>query len=71
MPVADESIRQVVLAPKSEHSRKPDEVQERIELLYPMPPDSRCSPAGVVLAGNRWDSRFRLQNRPLRSSLCP
>ena len=35
MPVADESIRQVVLAPKSEHSRKPDEVQDRIDLLYP------------------------------------
>jgi N6-adenosine-specific RNA methylase IME4 len=35
MPVADESVRQVVMAPKREHSRKPDEVQERIELLYP------------------------------------
>jgi N6-adenosine-specific RNA methylase IME4 len=35
LPLADESIRQVVLAPKREHSRKPDEVQERIELMYP------------------------------------
>lgn len=35
MPLADESIRQVVMAPKREHSRKPDEVFERIEALYP------------------------------------
>jgi|ERR1035437_82492 N6-adenosine-specific RNA methylase IME4 len=35
MKLHDESIRQVVLAPKREHSRKPDEVQERIELMYP------------------------------------
>jgi len=35
MPLANESIRQVVLAPKREHSRKPDEVFERIEALYP------------------------------------
>lgn len=33
--VADESIQQVVLAAKMEHSRKPDAVQERIERLYP------------------------------------
>lgn len=31
----DESIRQVVLAPKQQHSQKPEEVQERIELMYP------------------------------------
>lgn len=35
LPVADESVPQVVLAPVSEHSRKPDAVQERIERLYP------------------------------------
>lgn len=35
MPLADESIRQVVMAPKQEHSRKPDAVQERIETMYP------------------------------------
>lgn len=35
MPLFDESIRQVVLAPKQEHSQKPDEVQERIERMYP------------------------------------
>lgn len=35
LTIADESIAQVVLAPKQEHSRKPDEVQERIEKLYP------------------------------------
>lgn len=31
----DESIRQVIMAPKSEHSRKPDDVHERIDLMYP------------------------------------
>jgi len=35
MGLSDESVKQVVLAPKQEHSRKPDEVQERIERLYP------------------------------------
>jgi N6-adenosine-specific RNA methylase IME4 len=35
MALEDESICQVVLAPKQEHSRKPDEVQERIERMYP------------------------------------
>lgn len=35
MPLADESVAQVVLAPVAEHSRKPDEVNARIERLYP------------------------------------
>jgi N6-adenosine-specific RNA methylase IME4 len=34
-PVADEGVRHVVLAPRTEHSRKPDEVHRRIEALYP------------------------------------
>lgn len=35
LPVADESVSNVVLAPRTEHSRKPDEVHRRIERLYP------------------------------------
>ena len=35
MPLASESVRNVVMAPRQGHSRKPDEVQERIEVLYP------------------------------------
>lgn len=35
MPLDSESIRQTVFAPKQDHSRKPDAVQEAIELLYP------------------------------------
>lgn len=31
----DESIRQIILAPKTEHSRKPDHVHEAIERMYP------------------------------------
>jgi N6-adenosine-specific RNA methylase IME4 len=36
MPLADEGVAQTVLAPRHrEHSRKPDEVAERIERMYP------------------------------------
>lgn len=35
MKLHDESIRQVILAPKREHSRKPDELFRRIEAMYP------------------------------------
>lgn len=35
LPLASESVVQTVFAPKREHSRKPDEVAERIESLYP------------------------------------
>lgn len=35
LPLADESICQTVFAPRQEHSRKPDTVQERIERMYP------------------------------------
>lgn len=35
MPLFDESICQVILAPKREHSRKPDELYDRIESMYP------------------------------------
>ena len=32
---ATNSISSIVISPRREHSRKPDEVRERIELLYP------------------------------------
>ena len=35
MPISDEAVRQVVLAPKQEHSRKPDDIHESINRLYP------------------------------------
>ena len=35
MPVSDEAVPQVVLAPRQAHSQKPDAVAERIERLYP------------------------------------
>lgn len=35
MPLGSEAVAQVVLAPKTEHSRKPDTVHDRIEQLYP------------------------------------
>lgn len=35
MPLADESVSQVVLAPTTAHSQKPDEIHKRIDRLYP------------------------------------
>lgn len=35
MPVANKSVSQFVAYPRMEHSKKPDEVRKRIELLYP------------------------------------
>jgi site-specific DNA-methyltransferase (adenine-specific) len=35
LPIADESVANTVLAPTREHSAKPIEVHERIEMLYP------------------------------------
>lgn len=35
LALASEAVCQTVFAPKQEHSQKPDEVQERIETLYP------------------------------------
>ena len=35
LPLASESVVQTVFAPRREHSRKPDEVAQRIEELYP------------------------------------
>ena len=35
LPLASEPVVQTVFAPRREHSRKPDEVAERIEELYP------------------------------------
>lgn len=35
MKLADEGVPHVVMAPRQEHSRKPDEVHRRIERLYP------------------------------------
>ena len=35
LPVADEGVRQVVLAAKGAHSVKPEAVQDRIDELYP------------------------------------
>lgn len=35
LPLAAENVAQTILAPRRGHSSKPDEVQERIEALYP------------------------------------
>lgn len=35
MKLSDESVEQTVFAPRQEHSRKPDEVLDRVERLYP------------------------------------
>jgi N6-adenosine-specific RNA methylase IME4 len=35
LSIADESVKHIVLAATQEHSRKPDEVHESINRLYP------------------------------------
>jgi N6-adenosine-specific RNA methylase IME4 len=35
LPLSSEAICQTVFAPKGQHSQKPDEVQQRIEQMYP------------------------------------
>ena len=35
LPLCDEGARQVVFAPRMQHSRKPDEVLHRIDRMYP------------------------------------
>lgn len=35
LPLSDEGVPQVVLAPRRAHSQKPEEVQDRIDRLYP------------------------------------
>jgi len=35
LPLASEGVPQVVLAPRQDHSRKPEQVARRIEALYP------------------------------------
>lgn len=35
LPLASQSVVQTVFAPRREHSRKPSEVQDRIDILYP------------------------------------
>ena len=35
LKLRDEAIRQIIMAPKTEHSRKPDDVHEAVERMYP------------------------------------
>lgn len=35
LPLSSESVSQLILAPRTGHSQKPDEVQRRIDILYP------------------------------------
>lgn len=53
MQISSESVVQTVFAPKREHSRKPDEVQDRIDELYP-----KASKIELFAryARNGWDS---------------
>jgi len=49
LPLADEGVAQVVLAPRRAHSQKPEEVQDRIERLYP------CTAKAELFARRRRD----------------
>lgn len=62
---ADRSIRQLVFAPVREHSRKPDEVRQRIELAYPDKPRlemfARERAPGWDVFGNQTDKFGAIQ----------
>lgn len=59
MPPSRRLINQVVLAPRTEHSRKPEEFQDRIELMYPTASKlemfARREREGYVCLGNEID----------------
>ena len=51
VPRRDKGVRQVIMAPRREHSRKPDEVYPRIERLVDGNPTLRCSRGSRAQAG--------------------
>lgn len=53
LPLRDEAVRQVVLAPRQEHSRKPDEVHDALERMYP---DARKLEMFARRARPGWDA---------------
>lgn len=60
LPLSSESVSQVIMAPKREHSRKPDEQYIRIEELYPTATKieifARCQRPGWDSWGNEVDT---------------
>lgn len=67
LPLQDEGVAQVVLAPRTEHSAKPYEVRKRIERLYgPDIPKLEMFARGIPVAG--WD-RFGNELDPEPESL--
>jgi len=64
---ARNDIPSVILSPRREHSRKPDEVRQRIELLYP---DSNRIELFARRKVDGWDSiGFDVDGRDIRESL--
>lgn len=63
----DRAVRQVVLAPRGEHSAKPEEVQDRIERLYGerrrLEMFARRPRAGWDLFGNQVDGSVEVPSR--------
>lgn len=59
MPLSSEKVVQTVFAPRREHSRKPDEVRDRIEELYPgarkLEMFARTTTEGWEVHGNETD----------------
>lgn len=53
LPLSDESVTQTVFAPKREHSRKPDQVQDQIDRMYP---DASKIELFARYRRNGWDS---------------
>ena len=59
MPVDDKTVKQVLIAPRAEHSRKPAEIRSRIEQLYNRPDKlelfARTTTPGWDVWGNETD----------------
>lgn len=54
LPLASEAVVQTVFAPKRAHSQKPDEVQERIEAMYPGLPKIELFARAARPGWDRW-----------------
>jgi len=67
MKVASRSVRQVIFAPRQQHSRKPEESYARIEQLYP---DARKAELFARAERSGWDAfGDEIDGRPLSESL--
>ena len=73
LKIADESVAQVVLAPRGEHSEKPAEVYRRIERMYPDASKcelfARAERPGWACVGDELPVPSRVRMRPAAATV--